>query len=429
MFEGLLYFVLGFLASALIALMISPVIWARAVVLTKRRIESSVPLTLNEVQADKDQLRAEFAMSTRRLELSIEELQEKASRQVIEISRKRDELTKLANESREKIRTVEELESRSSDLRSRLAEREDAYARVAADLNKAKADLEARALDLDRLQRTVSETRAEADSKRIELVARQTSIEGLSDKTADLEAERQTLKKELQELHDNARTTAVALENANSQIADADQRLARLQKSNADLEEKLRRRERDLSEIRATDQVEDDSSTELTRQLMDERRKTNALEARLAKTTLRMEALLSDASNENVSRAIKTLNTEKAELCKKLNTAVTERDRLMGEVTAYRENTGLEWDTERKENAILRERINDLAAQVTAITAAIEGPESPINMILEQAAKAKKIKAATSYGSGSGSGSMSGDGQSLADRVRALQDSARTKPA
>ena len=34
MFEGVLYFVLGFLASALIALMISPAIWNRAVVLT-----------------------------------------------------------------------------------------------------------------------------------------------------------------------------------------------------------------------------------------------------------------------------------------------------------------------------------------------------------------------------------------------------------
>ncbi len=63
MFEGVLYFVLGFLAAALLALMVSPAIWNRAVTLTRRRIESSVPLTLNEVQADKDQLRAEFAMS------------------------------------------------------------------------------------------------------------------------------------------------------------------------------------------------------------------------------------------------------------------------------------------------------------------------------------------------------------------------------
>jgi chromosome segregation ATPase len=412
LFEGLLYFVLGFLASALIALMISPVIWSRAVLLTKRRIESSVPLTLNEVQADKDQLRAEFAMSTRRLELSIEELQDKASRQVIEINRKRDELTKLASESREKIKTVEELEARSADLRSRLAEREDAFARVSADLHKAKEDLEARALDLDRLQRTVSDTRADADSKRIELVAKQTNLEDLSDKTAALE-------KELQELRDNARKTTVELENANNSITDSNERLNRLQKTNADLEEKLQRRERDISEIRSTDRSEEDSSTELTRLLMAERKKTDAIEARLAKTTLRMEALLSDASNENVSRAVETLNAEKADLRKKLSTISNERDKLLSEVTSYRENTGLEWDTERKDNAILRERINDLAAQVTAMTAAIEGPDSPINEILEKAENLEKSKGTKT----------SPNGDTLADRVRALQDAARTKSA
>ena len=78
--EAVLYFVLGFLSAALLALMVAPAIWNRAVVLTKKRIESSVPLTLNEIQADKDQLRAEFAMSTRRLEMSVEELKNKAWR-------------------------------------------------------------------------------------------------------------------------------------------------------------------------------------------------------------------------------------------------------------------------------------------------------------------------------------------------------------
>lgn len=120
-----------------------------------------------------------------------------------------------------------------------------------------------------------------------------------------------------------------------------------------------------------------------------------------------------------MSRAVETLNAEKADLRKKLNTISNERDKLMSEVTSYRENAGLEWDAERKENAILRERINDLAAQVTAMTAAIEGPESPINEILEKAEKQTKSK----------SGKPSGSGDSLADRVRALQDAARTKSA
>ena len=58
MLESGLFFTLGFLAATLLCLMVAPAIWRRAVVLTRQRIESSVPLTLNEIQADKDQLRA-----------------------------------------------------------------------------------------------------------------------------------------------------------------------------------------------------------------------------------------------------------------------------------------------------------------------------------------------------------------------------------
>ncbi|MGB7286264.1 MAG: hypothetical protein WBC71_04975, partial [Salaquimonas sp.] len=375
-------------------------------------------LTLNEVQADKDQLRAEFAMSTRRLELSIEELQEKASRQVIEINRKRDELTKLAAESREKIQTVAELDARSSELRSRLAEREEMLAKVSGELNTTREKLENRALELERLQGILSETRSEADSKRIELVAKQTSLDDLNDRAADFEAEKKQLKDEMEELRRNLKKSEAEFASAEQRSKDADSRLTRLQKNNADLEEKLQRRERDIAELRSSDGAESDSSSELTRLLMEERQKVNTLEANLAKTTLRMEAMLSDASNENVSRAVKTLNSEKNDLRKKLKAAVQARDALEKEVRSYRDNTGVEWENERKDNAILRERINDLAAQVTAMTAAIEGPESPINDILEEAVKAKGSKK-----------SSAGHGNSLADRVRALQESARVKRA
>ena len=95
MLESGLFFILGFLCSALLALMVAPAIWRRAVVQTRQRIESSVPLTLNEIQADKDQLRAEFAMSTRRLEVSLDELKERAAEQMIEINRRRDEALAL----------------------------------------------------------------------------------------------------------------------------------------------------------------------------------------------------------------------------------------------------------------------------------------------------------------------------------------------
>jgi len=410
-FEGVLYFVLGFLASALIALMISPAIWNRAVVLTKKRIESSVPLTLNEVQADKDQLRAEFAMSTRRLELSIDELKDKASRQVIEINRKRDELAKLSHESSDKVRTVEELEARGSELRSQLLAREEALAAASEELRLTKQQLEERALELEKMGRTLNETKSEADSRRIELVAKQTSLDDLTDRSKTFKTENETLLSEIRKLSSQLASEQDKSEEVNS-------RLERLKKSHSELEEKLQRREKDVSEIRATSRSEDDSSNELTKLLMEERKKVTALEAKMSQTTLRMEALLADASNENVSKAVETVNADKAELRKSVKALKAENTALNKEIKAYRDNSGSEWEVERKENAVLRERINDLAAQVTAMTAALEGPASPINEILKKAETTPKKNA-----------NSNGNGDSLADRVRALQESARIKEA
>jgi len=123
--ESGLFFTLGFLASALLALMVAPVIWRRAVVLTRQRIESSVPLTLNEIQADKDQLRAEFAMSTRRLEVSLEQLKDRAAEQVIEVNRRRDEVLALEEEQSEKTERISELHGQSEELRAEMRDREE----------------------------------------------------------------------------------------------------------------------------------------------------------------------------------------------------------------------------------------------------------------------------------------------------------------
>ena len=65
--QSSLVFILGFLSAGLIALIVAPMVWRRAVALTRKRIEASMPLTQAEIQADKDRMRAEFAMATRRL--------------------------------------------------------------------------------------------------------------------------------------------------------------------------------------------------------------------------------------------------------------------------------------------------------------------------------------------------------------------------
>ncbi len=182
--ESTLFFTLGFLCAGFLALMIAPAIWRRAVNLTRRRIEASVPLTLNEIQADKDRLRAEFAMSTRRLEMSIKGFKEKAAEQIAEIGRSREELKRLAVERDEKHAANTALEAQGAELRAELRQREDQLQQANARLGEAGKALDARALDLERLGGLYEEATFAASGRQIELVARESEIEKLSDDLA-----------------------------------------------------------------------------------------------------------------------------------------------------------------------------------------------------------------------------------------------------
>ena len=122
--ENIMYFALGLLIAGLVALMIMPAIWRRAVRLTKKRIEAATPMTMAEFRADKDQLRAEFALSTRRLEMNVEQLRRRLAEQVGDINRKKIDVAQLKTERDQHLLAVRELEEREGELRARLLELE-----------------------------------------------------------------------------------------------------------------------------------------------------------------------------------------------------------------------------------------------------------------------------------------------------------------
>src|SRR5688572_26895419 len=106
MIEPIMFFGIGFLIASLLGLVIIPLVHARAVRLTMRRLEAGTPLSMAEIQADKDQLRAEFAMSTRRLEMTIEQLRSKSTSQLAEIGKKTDGINRLKIEIGEKTAAI-----------------------------------------------------------------------------------------------------------------------------------------------------------------------------------------------------------------------------------------------------------------------------------------------------------------------------------
>ena len=132
--ENVMYFALGVLVAGLVALIIIPAVWKRAVRLTKKRIEAATPMTMAEFRADKDQLRAEFALSTRRLEMNVEALRRRLADQLRDINRKKTELGGIKGERDSHLEIVRELEEREGELRRRVLELEKESADVAQKL-------------------------------------------------------------------------------------------------------------------------------------------------------------------------------------------------------------------------------------------------------------------------------------------------------
>src|SRR6476619_5955362 len=120
MIEPIMFVGIGFLLASLLVIGFIPLVHARAVRLTMRRLEALTPLSMSEIQAEKDQLRAEFAMSTRRLEMSVEQLKAKTTSQLAEIGKKSEAIGRLKLELGEKTAALFALETKEKLLSDEL---------------------------------------------------------------------------------------------------------------------------------------------------------------------------------------------------------------------------------------------------------------------------------------------------------------------
>ena len=89
---------LGFLGASLLGLLVASAFWARAVRLTTERIKQSMPVSEPEIKADRDKLRAEYAIKVHKLETQLEQTKLASARQLIEINRRDASISTLETE-------------------------------------------------------------------------------------------------------------------------------------------------------------------------------------------------------------------------------------------------------------------------------------------------------------------------------------------
>jgi chromosome segregation ATPase len=337
--ESIMYFALGALAASLLALAILPAVWRRAVRLTKKRIEAATPITMSEFRADKDQLRAEFALSTRRLEMNVEALRRRLSEQLRDINRKRTEVGAIKGERDNHLQQMRELEEREAELRRRVL-----------DLEKESADLTQRLRMRDREYAdkvTQLETAREALRAK---TPRSIDVDGRAlsgDYNSDVDLLLQKLEAE------RKRGTFLETQNRSliGQVESADKRHAETAAAAA--------------ELRASLAKKDDAATDAQNDLID-------AEARIADAENRVSIALADTA-----KVVQQVDGQREQLLAEKLAIEDELDRLRTKVLTVEGTVMADWETDRIEQSHLREKLNDIASEVSRLVYAVEGEGPP----------------------------------------------------
>jgi SMC interacting uncharacterized protein involved in chromosome segregation len=145
------------------------------------------------------------------------------------------------------------------------------------------------------------------------------------------------------------------------------------------------------------------------------------------KTEGDMRAAIAEIDSRTSSAAEK-LKLEKSELKGELDRTRDERDRLAREIAGMKRETEEAWASERVENTLLRERINDVAAEVARLASTLEGPNSPIDAMLATESEHNLAPEAEGAPGEVAITDVAPAGGDLADRIRALQSHASRLP-
>jgi chromosome segregation ATPase len=340
-----------------------------------------------------------------------------------ELGKKGDAINRLKIELGEKTATIFALEARDKNLRDQLRATEEEFAVKTNAMHDAQRALSDKQAELATLMGELDERSTLADSQKIEIIALKTQVEALKERLDGtghdlkiVEDRRDAERVELQAATQELSAERGRVENLGRRVAELEQQLV-AQTTEAEI---LGRRAQDLeSRLGEQSRLLNQSEFEL-KHLREELQAARKIEGDLRTAVIEM-----DGRSNSATQNIRTENTQ---LQAALAHARDERDRFARDLGAMKRETEETWASERVENALLRERINDVAAEVARLASALEGPNSPIDALLAaETSRERTGDVAATVRAEADLGDASNNGN-LADRIRALQTHASRLP-
>jgi chromosome segregation ATPase len=362
-------FALGFLVAGLIALAFAPAFWRRALRLTRRRLETQVPLSVEEILADRDHLRAEFAVERRRLEIRVADVAQAHAADRSELGRRTAEILELK----------QAVEGRQEEVRGKAEALATAEQEIAA-LSSEHGALSAALYDADGLYKTKQEQLAKlsqaqqalstlADQRLANHAAADARAAGLELRLGDVsrtlvEAEQRFTERTA---HAARLNDALVVAKSNLEVLETnyamlqrrfDAETARTAQLGKDLDELRQQRDADQGKLRALNIKIGVQESALEDAKQRETRITAQRDQHVEKAR---------ESERLLSEKYESLRSESATLQGALDAARRRCEALESELSQARAGRGSSSGTEAEENASLRQGVSEIGAAIARL--------------------------------------------------------------
>ncbi|PPJ45781.1 hypothetical protein C0075_08590 [Rhizobium sp. KAs_5_22] len=379
MIEYALLFGMGFLAAALLVMLVAPAIHRRIVLYTENRLKATMPLSPQEIRAQKDMVRAVYAAeNARTTQELLREREASISLKLANATLSKD-ASHLMADNQDLRAQIHDMSVEAADFRSKVRRAEVEADNLKEALRRTEESLAAKDLEITALARRIERIMGDVDNLKIERTTRETEIENLKMRVQALRDEREELRRETKLVTKRAKDAEIRLAQEEHKLLRLDDRLVREMAENVDKDALLERRAKEIARLKQGVKLANSQVRTAIKSL----RAGNLPVPDFKEITI-VEDVPVAAKREADA-------TEMEEELRHRHTALTER--LLKAKTATNDKA-------------LREEIADIAAKMIVLTAAREGEKSPIPELL----RAKSAKGP-------------GKGLTLAERVLAIDPS------
>ncbi|QNQ63275.1 hypothetical protein IB024_04770 [Brucella sp. 6810] len=237
---------LGVLVAVFVVVLLGPSVWRRAFFLARRQVQAELPITLAEIRADRDGLRAEHAVAVSKLEQLLKLERSKTAEQKVTLARQQDELKRIPL-----------LEQNIARLEKRLGEEEKGAAEARQARDRALEKAEILQAELERVQGHYVALESLADTLRIEISAHEAEISRLMSEITEMRHDRKDATARYNELSTQLTAAQTKLKSETRRNGELQQKLEKLISELSDAQEKLERQNRHGDgALMSTDQIE-----------------------------------------------------------------------------------------------------------------------------------------------------------------------------